>query len=127
MKNTLFTEIISHPVTQLLCFLFIPIMGEIFVAPYGWYTLFAFRDGQGFAIIGVIAIALTLISLFTRRFAIQLISLILMWASLTVFYSQSSPDARRYTFQYALTDAALLLFVFISFFVILKQIRWKNY
>jgi hypothetical protein len=126
MKPISLQNLFGHPFAQLICFLIIPIEGQIFVAPYGWYIRYAVVDGQWFAFAGIIGILLVLASLFFKRHYTQPSGLICMWVSLIIFYVQSSPEAKRITFQNPLTCIVVLAFVAISLIVILKSLRWKS-
>lgn len=125
MKQTWLFKAISHPVMQLISFSIIMIDGEIFAEPYLWYVRYASVDGQVFAIIGVIAMILTVVSIAVRRFRLQLLSLALMWLSLIIFFIQAHNKADM--FQFPITELTLLLFIAVSVSVVIKSKPWKSY
>lgn len=126
MKQPMYKIVLSHPFAQLLTFLLIVIGGQIFAAPYGWIIRYAIITNEFFAIAGIVAIVLVLVSLFVARYVFQLLGLIAMWVSLIAFFMQTKPEARVYMFGTPLTVITLLLFVIVSLFIILKKKLWKN-
>ncbi len=127
MKDPMYKTVMSHPILQLAAFLLIVIGGQVFSAPYGWIIRYAAVTGEFFAIAGIVAIVLVLVSLFVARFVFQLAGLAAMWISLVAFYAQTERQAREYMFGTVLTVVTLLLFVTVSLFIILKKWPWKNY
>lgn len=125
MKQTWLFKAMSHPVMQLISFSIIMIDGEIFAAPYLWYVRYASTDGQLFAIVGVIAMLVSLVSIFVRRYLLQLAGLALMWLSLLIFFFQAHNKAGM--FQFPITELSLLLFLAVSVSVLIKYKPWKSY
>ncbi|MES2329958.1 MAG: hypothetical protein V4539_10170 [Bacteroidota bacterium] len=126
MKQPMYKTVLSHPFTQLTIFLLIVIGGQVFAAPYGWIIRYAIVTNEFFAIAGIVAIMLVLLSLLMARFVLQLLGLTAMWVSLIAFYAQTNPEARGYMFGTPLTVITLLLFLIVSLIIILKKNPWKN-
>ncbi len=125
MKQTWSFKAMSHPVMQLISFSIIMIGGEIFAAPYLWYVRYASADGQVFAIVGVIAMMVSLVSIPVRRYGLQLLGLTIMWVSLIIFFAQAHHKASM--FQFPITEITLLLFIAVSVSVLIKYKPWKSY
>src|SRR6478672_7387796 len=125
MKQTWLFKILSHPILQLISFSIILINGEVFAAPYLWYVRYAASDGELFAFVGWAAICVTLASLAIKRFSLQLWGLIIMWISLSVFYSRSLHKASMLVSPG--TELTVLLFIAMSICVVIKFKKWKNY
>ncbi|MDB5229623.1 MAG: hypothetical protein JWN76_428 [Chitinophagaceae bacterium] len=120
-------SILSHPIIQFISFCVILIIGREWGAPYAWYVLFALRAGMTFSVLGVAGIVLTLVCIFVLRRYLQLPALFLMWASLIAFLSQLNLPNRLTVTMQPLALVTILFFSTITFFVIYKLKRWKNY
>ncbi len=125
MKQTWLFKVLCHPILQLISFSIIMIGGEIFAVPYIWYVRYASPDGQLFAIVGAIAMIVTLASILFTRYRLQLWGLVSMWLSLGIFFCLAQNKAGLSEFP--ITEITLLLFITVSVFVVLKHIKWKNY
>ena len=126
MQNKKLYRLFANPFTLVICFCSILIDGAVFAAPYGWYIRYAAADGQPFALVGIVAIAVALMSLFPRIRKLQLISLLLMWVSLIMFYLQTNPASRASIFGLPITFIMLAVFAIVSVLVVLKSFSWKN-
>ena len=127
MKDPMYKTVLAHPILQLAMFLLIVIGGQVFAAPYVWILRYAVVTSEFFAVLGIAAIVIVLVSLLLKRNALQLFGLAAMWISLVSFYAQTKPEAREYMFGNPLTVITLILFISVSIFIILKNWPWKSY
>lgn len=123
MKN-----IISHPLFQIASFFIVLVNGAEWGAmPYGWYIIFGTADAQPFAIMGSIAVLLALACIWWWRDQLQLLSLLVMWCSLVVFFLQLNPAHRTIVFKGAVPLITALLFLTVNAFVFKEKLSWKNF
>ena len=113
---------------QLFCFSIIMINGKEWGAlPYGWYVVFGTMDSQGFAIIGALAVILTLISIFWQRNYLQPLSLLIMWCSLGAFYWQLTDYSKHAVFRGGPALVTALIFLAVTVAVLNTRLSWKNF
>lgn len=116
-------SLFSHPVTQIISFCIILVGSPYFGGPYGFFLYHAFLEVYPFAIIGVLAIGVTLISLFfPARGYMQLAGLLLMIASLAVFFLSSQNFMNAAAIREVLPLLTLLLFITVAVLVTKKVI-----
>ncbi len=120
------SKIIIHPLTQVFSFSMILVTGPYFGGPYIFFIYNALLDGYNFAIIGGAAIVSTLSCMIVNRSArknsMRLIGVVLMFASLFVFFLPSKGYLLIYTFSQAVPLTTFLLFILIITFAIRRSI-----
>lgn len=127
MKNQLI-RILSFPLVQILSFCIILVGSPYFGGPYLYFVFGSFKEGYAYGILGMIGIVLTLISLFIKaRGYMQVAGLIIMIASLVVFFFASSWKNAKVTLLNLTALATLVLFMVVCAAVYIKIFRWKNY
>ncbi len=118
-------KLFSHPLMQTLSFCILLVGSSYFGGPYGYFVLFGFLDLQFFAIMGMIGIVVTLISMMVRsRVYMQAAGLLLMLLSLAVFFFSSRGVQSASTMTQVLPLITLALFVSVTVCVgvrVLKQ------
>ena len=122
------SKIFSHPLMQLLSFLIILVGSAYFGGPYGFFLYHAMQLGYIYAIIGCIAVVITLASVFMRGKAMdlmQFIGSILMVLSLLVFFFSSQHFINMHAFREIIPFLTLLLFVTVTVLVVRKQLTEK--
>ena len=126
MKKGIATSIIIHPLTQLISFVIILLRGEEFGAPLGWYIYIGLHMNELFAWLGLMGIALNILSLVVYRNLFQPVSLLLMWSSLLVFMTKTTAGTAHDLFSGVAPVLTCSLFIIISALFINEKIKWKN-
>jgi hypothetical protein len=126
MKKGIATSIIIHPLTQLISFVIIILCGEEFGAPLGWYIYIGLLMNELFAWLGLMGMALNLLSLMIYRNLLQPLSLLLMWSSLLVFMTKTTAGTAHDLFSGVVPVITSILFIIISALFINEKIKWKN-
>lgn len=118
-------QILSHPAIQILCFLGLLISGESFGGFYYTYLRHAVAEGFLYAIIGWLAVALTLASLIvpkllTLQSILQFAGLSGMVISLGIFFLQPGGGYNNGTFLQLVPLATFIVFIVVSVSVMKK-------
>ncbi|MBN8837164.1 MAG: hypothetical protein J0I09_07895 [Sphingobacteriia bacterium] len=114
---------LSHPLMQIISFCFLLVGSPYFGGPFIFFLYHAFFEAYAYALIGMVAIVVTLVSLFIpAKGYLQLTGLILMVASLLVFFFSSQHFMNASVFREGAPLLTLVLFVMISIFVVKKII-----
>lgn len=112
-----FTHILSHPIIQIASFCIILINGPYFGAPYAFYLYHAVQEGYAFAVVGVLAIIITLASAFVYRAALQLTGTLLMLISLAIYFIPPNGKNSYDGFIQVVPLITMILFVIITVMV----------
>jgi hypothetical protein len=113
-----FSQFLSHPLLQVISFCIILVGSPYFGGPYGFFIYRALLEGYTFAIIGITAILLTLLSIFfPLRGYIQLVGLLLMIISLGVFFLSSQNFMNASTLKELIPLLSFLFFITVVVFV----------
>lgn len=120
-------RLLAHPLLQVLSFCIILVGSPYFGGPYLYFILGSVKEGYLYGILGIIGITLALLSLWikAKRWT-QLLSLILMLSSISVFFFSSSWQNATITLLNLPALFTLILFLFVSVAVSIKIFRWKN-
>lgn len=122
-----FMQVLSHPLLQVISFSIILVGSPYFGGPYIFFIYRALLEGYTFAIIGIIAILVTLLSLFLpAKGYIQLGGLSLMIASLVVFFLSSKNFMNASTLRELIPLLTFLFFVVVVVFVSRRTITLIN-
>lgn len=122
-----FMQVLSNPLLQVISFSIILVGSPYFGGPYIFFIYRALLEGYTFAIIGIIAILVTLVSLFLpAKGYIQLAGLALMIASLAVFFLSSQNFTNASTLRELIPLLTFLLFVVVVVLVSKKTITLIN-
>ncbi len=120
-------QVLSHPLLQVISFSIILVGSPYFGGPYIFFIYRALLEGYTFAIIGIIAILVTLLSLFLpAKGYMQLGGLALMIASLAVFFLSSQNFMNTSTLRELIPLLTFLFFVAVAAFVSKKIITLIN-
>jgi hypothetical protein len=120
-------QVLSHPLLQVISFSIILVGSPYFGGPYIFFIYRALLESYPFAIIGTIAILVTLLSLILpAKGYIQLGGLLLMIASLVVFFLSSQNFMNASTLREIIPLLTLLFFVVVVAFVSKKTITLIN-
>ncbi|SFQ30694.1 hypothetical protein SAMN05444277_108146 [Parafilimonas terrae] len=119
------TQLLSHPIIQIISFCIIIVGSANFGGPYGFFLYHAVQEGYIYAIIGIAGIVVTLVSLINKKNAItiQFIGVTLMVISLLVFFFSSEHFMNMYAFKDVLPLLTLFLFIAIIALVVIKFLR----
>lgn len=115
-------QVLSHPVVQIISFCIILISGPYFGGPYGFYLFHAVQEGYAFAIVGVLAIIVTLLSAFVYRPTLQLSGTALMLASLAIYFTPPHGKNSYDGFVQVVPLITMALFVIIIILVVQRNI-----
>ncbi len=122
-----FMEVLSHPLLQVISFSIILVGSPYFGGPYIFFIYRALLEGYTFAIIGIVAILVTLVSLFLpAKGYMQLGGLLLMIASLAVFFLSSQNFMNASTLRELIPLLTFLFFIIVIAFVSRKIITLIN-
>jgi len=120
-------EVLSHPLLQVISFSIILVGSPYFGGPYIFFIYRALLEGYTFAIIGIVAILVTLVSLFLpAKGYMQLGGLLLMIASLAVFFLSSQNFMNASTLRELIPLLTFLFFIIVIAFVSRKIITLIN-
>jgi hypothetical protein len=108
------SNIITHPITQVFSFCIILISGSYIGGPYIFFLYHAAQEGIAFAIIGLLGITLCLASLVIYKSALQLAGTLMMVLSLVIFFWSPRWHNSCGTFSEPLPLVTILLFIIIS-------------
>lgn len=120
-KNMQLSHIFLHPIIQVLSFSVILVGSPHFGGPYVFFLYRGGIEGYLYALLGLLAIIVTIISCFlvkAKRAAIQSLGTFLMVASLVVFFFSSTNFMNMYAFRDLLPLVTLLVFFLIAIAVI---------
>ena len=112
-------EWLTNPIMQIICFCIILVGSNDFGGPYGFFIYRASKEGEGFALMGVVGIIITLISFIVSykiRSIVQFSGLVCMIISLAMFLSNKTVVA----FRDMLPLFTLLLFITVMIMVTRK-------
>lgn len=118
--------ILSHPFVQVFSFLIIMISGESFGGPYGMYLFFAVKEGYLYAIVGIAALVITLVSLAFRHNAkikpgLRITGTVGMVLSLFIFF-KTGTGYNNGTFHQAVPLLTILLFILVIIAVFMDNV-----
>jgi hypothetical protein len=120
-------QVLSHPLLQVISFSIILVGSQYFGGPYIFFIYRALLEGYTFAIIGIISILVTLLSLFLpAKGYMQLGGLLLMIASLAVFFLSSQNFMNASTLRELIPLLTFLFFIVVVVFVSKKTITQIN-
>ena len=126
MKNPLL-RLLSYPLVQVLSFCIILVGSPYFGGPYLFFVLGSFAEGYAFGIMGIIGIAIAVISLFIpARGYMQTSSVLVMLCSLAFFFFSSTWENATITLFNLPAILTLFLFIVVSIAVFIKALKWKN-
>ena len=116
MKNLCmkWSNIFTHPITQIFSFCIILISGSYFGGPYIFFLYHAAQEGIAFAITGLLGITLCLASLVIYKSALQLAGTLMMVLSLVIFFWSPIWHNSSGTFSEPLPLATVMVFLIIS-------------
>ena len=119
------TQLLSHPIIQVISFCIIIVGSPNFGGPYGFFLYHAVQEGYIYAIIGIAGIVITLTGLISKENAItiQFIGATLMVISLLVFFFSSEHFMNMYAFKDVLPLLTLFLFIAIAALIIIKFLK----
>ena len=117
------SNIFTHPITQVFSFCIILISGSYFGGPYIFFLYHAAQEGIAFAITGLLGITLCLASLVIYKSALQLEGTLMMVLSLLLFFWSPRWHNSSGTFSEPVPLATILLFVIITVLTISKIVN----
>jgi hypothetical protein len=117
------SNIITHPITQVFSFCIILISGSYFGGPYIFFLYHAAQEGIAFAITGLLGITLCLASLVIYKSTLQLAGTLMMVLSLVIFFWSPRWHNSSGTFSEPVPLATILLFVIITVLTISKIVN----
>jgi len=117
------SNIITHPITQVFSFCIILISGPYIGGPYIFFLYHAAQEGIAFAIIGLLGITLCLASLIIYKSALQLAGTLMMVLSLVIFFWSPRWHNSSGTFSEPLPLVTILLFIIISVLTISRIVN----
>jgi len=117
------SNIITHPITQVFSFCIILISGSYFGGPYIFFLYHAAQEGIAFAITGLLGITLCLASLVIYKSALQLAGTLMMVLSLVIFFWSPRWHNSSGTFSEPVPLATILLFVIITVLTISRIVN----
>jgi multidrug transporter EmrE-like cation transporter len=117
------SNIFTHPITQVFSFCIILISGSYFGGPYIFFLYHAAQEGIAFAIIGLLGITLCLASLIIYKSALQLAGTLMMVLSLVIFFWSPRWHNSSGTFSEPLPLVTILLFIIISVLTISRIVN----
>jgi len=117
------SNIITHPITQVFSFCIILISGPYIGGPYIFFLYHAAQEGIAFAIIGLLGITLCLASLVIYKSALQLAGTLMMVLSLVIFFWSPRWHNSSGTFSEPLPLVTILLFIIISVLTISRIVN----
>jgi hypothetical protein len=117
------SNIFTHPITQVFSFCIILISGSYFGGPYIFFLYHAAQEGIAFAITGLLGITLCLASLVIYKSALQLAGTLMMVLSLVIFFWSPRWHNSSGTFSEPVPLATILLFVIITVLTISKIVN----
>ena len=117
------SNIITHPITQVFSFCIILISGSYIGGPYIFFLYHAAQEGIAFAIIGLLGITLCLASLVIYKSALQLAGTLMMLLSLVIFFWSPRWHNSSGTFSEPVPLATVMLFLIISVLTISKIVN----
>ena len=117
------SNIITHPITQVFSFCIILISGSYFGGPYIFFLYHAAQEGIAFAITGLLGITLCLASLVIYKSALQLAGTLMMVLSLVIFFWSPRWHNSSGTFSEPLPLVTILLFVIITVLTISRIVN----
>lgn len=107
---------LSHPLMQVFSFAIILVASPYFGGPFGYFVYRSFLEGYLYGITGMIAIAISLLSMMRAlpyRNGIQFSGLVLMVVSLLIF-AVKGRGMNLVSFRHALPLFTLLLFLIVA-------------
>jgi len=117
------SNIFTHPITQIFSFCIILISGSYFGGPYIFFLYHAAQEGIAFAIIGLLGIILCLASMLVYKSGLQFAGTLIMLLSLVIFFWSPRWHNSSGTFNEPLPLATILLFIIISVLTISKIVN----
>lgn len=117
------SNIFTHPITQVFSFCIILISGSYFGGPYIFFLYHAAQEGIAFAITGLLGITLCLASLVIYKSALQLAGTLMMVLSLVIFFWSPRWHNSSGTFSEPLPLVTILLFIIISVLTISRIVN----
>ena len=117
------SNIFTHPITQIFSFCIILISGSYFGGPYIFFLYHAAQEGIAFGITGLLGITLCLASLIIYKSALQLAGTLMMVLSLVIFFWSPRWHNSSGTFSEPVPLATILLFVIITVLTISKIVN----
>jgi hypothetical protein len=117
------SNIFTHPITQVFSFCIILISGSYIGGPYIFFLYHAAQEGIAFAIIGLLGITLCLASLVIYKSALQLAGTLMMVLSLVIFFWSPRWHNSSGTFNEPLPLVTILLFIIISVLTISRIVN----
>jgi hypothetical protein len=117
------SNIITHPITQVFSFCIILISGSYIGGPYIFFLYHAAQEGIAFAITGLLGITLCLASLVIYKSTLQLAGTLMMVLSLVIFFWSPRWHNSSGTFSEPVPLATILLFVIITVLTISKIVN----
>jgi len=113
MKNSI-REIITSPVTLVICFSIILVGSPYFGGPYLFFIIGSLSEGFAYGIIGMAGILVALSTLYFRNMKIRLLGNCLMILSLVIYFSEAPSGNLALTFFDIIPLITIGLFSFIS-------------
>lgn len=116
-------KILGHPVMQLFSFCIILVGSAYFGGPFIFFLFNAVQEAYVYAIIGWMGLTATLASLFLRgrgMLVMQFIGIVLMVASLLVFFFSAQHFMNMYVYRQVVPLLTLGLFVAVTCVVVRK-------
>jgi hypothetical protein len=117
------SNIFTHPITQVFSFCIILISGSYIGGPYIFFLYHAAQEGIAFAITGLLGITLCLASLVIYKSTLQLAGTLMMVLSLVIFFWSPRWHNSSGTFSEPVPLATILLFVIITVLTISKIVN----
>lgn len=117
-------QILTNPLVQVISFCIILVGSPEFGGPFGFFIFHAAQEGYAFAIIGAIAIVLTLAPFIMTRISsyLQISGSLLMVISFLLYIFSSTHFRNVSTFHEIIPLATLLIFVIVIILVLQKNI-----
>jgi multidrug transporter EmrE-like cation transporter len=120
------SNIFTHPITQIFSFCIIIISGPYIGGPYIFFLNHAAQEGIAFAIIGLLGIILCLASMLVYKSGLQFAGTLIMLLSLLIFFWSPRWHNSSGTFNEPLPLATILLFIIISVLTISKIVNAQS-
>ena len=117
------SNIFTHPITQVFSFCIILISGPYIGGPYIFFLYHAAQEGIAFAIIGLLGIILCLASMLVYKSGLQFAGTLIMLLSLIIFFWSARWHNSSGTFNEPLPLVTILLFIIISVLTISRIVN----
>jgi hypothetical protein len=117
------SNIITHPITQVFSFCIILISGPYIGGPYLFFLYHAAQEGTAFAILGILGITFCIASMLVYKSTLQFAGTIIMVLSLLLFFWSPRWHNSSGTFNEPLPLATIILFLITTLLTISRIVN----